>query len=322
MNLILIEGIAGAGKSSATHQLGLHLQKLGFDVEWWFEQDLAHPIYPADEQPRYDRKIEAREHEEIRGRVLARWQALASRLRGTRKIVVLECAFLQMVIDYHVLLDLPMKDAEEHVLAVEKLIAPLDPLLVLLYEDNIERALRGILADRTSAWAQYLVQTYGQSPYGQRNGISDYDGVIRAYVAGRAEADNIVSRLSLRKLAIEKSAGEWPRYYDLITNELGIPAIVSPNAPPTNAEQLAGNYCAREASGHAYEVTVGADALYVSSMARLRLLPKQGNAFHVLGTRWEVKFSTDSEGVAREAILTEPGTDMHEVWTRTLGPDS
>jgi hypothetical protein len=322
MNLILIEGIAGAGKSSATHQLGLHLKKVGYDVEWWFEQDSAHPIYPADQQPQFDRKIEAGKRNEIRDRVLARWEALAARLAGTKKIVIIECGFLQIVIDYHLLLDLPMADAVEHVLAVEKLIAPLDPLLVLLYEDNVEHALRGILTDRTSAWAQYLVQIYGQSPYGQRNGISDYDGVIRAYVAARAEADKIFSRLSLRKLAIEKSAGDWPTYYDLITSKLGIPAIVSPKAPPTNAEQLAGNYFAREGGGQAYQVTVGADALYVSSMARLRLLPKQGNTFHVLGTRWEVEFSTDSEGVAREAILTEPGTEMQEVWTRTLGPSS
>jgi hypothetical protein len=321
MNLILIEGIAGAGKSSATHQLGLHLQKAGYDVEWWFEQDSAHPIYPADQQPQYDRKIEAGERKEIRDRVLARWEALAVRLAGTKKIVIMECGFLQMVIDFHLLLDLPMADAAEHVLAVEKLIAPLDPLLVLLYEENVKTALRSILADRTSAWAQYLVQLYQQSPYGRRNGICDYDGVIRAYETGRAEADAIFSRLSLRKLAIEKSAGDWRRYYNLITSELGIPAIVPP-APPANAEQLAGQYCSGEGTGQGYQVIVGADALYVSRMARLRLLPKQGNAFHVLGTRWEVEFSTDSAGVAQGAILTEAGTDMQEVWKRTPGPNS
>ena len=322
MNLILIEGIAGAGKSSATHQLGLHLEKVGYDVEWWFEQDPAHPIYPADQQPQFDREIEDGKHNEIRDRVLARWEALAARLAGTKKIVIIECGFLQMVIDYHLLLDLPMADAAEHVLAVEKLIAPLDPLLVLLYEENVETALRSILTDRTSAWAHYLVQVYQQSPYGRRNGICDYDGVIRAYATGRAEADAIFSRLSLRKLAIEKSAGDWRGYYNLITSELGMQAIVPPAAPPANAEQLAGHYCSGEGTGQGYQVMVGADALYVSRMARLRLLPKQGNAFHVLGTRWEVEFSTDSAGVAQEAILTEAGTDMQEVWKRTLGPNS
>jgi hypothetical protein len=322
MNLILIEGIAGAGKSSATHQLGLHLQKHGYAVEWYFEQDLAHPIYPADQQLQYDRKVEAGESKEIRDRVLARWQALATRLAGTERIVIIECGFLQMVIDYHLLLDLPMAEAAEHVLAVEKLVAPLDPLLVLLYEENVEAALRGILTERTAGWAQYLIAVYQQSPYGQRHGICDYEGVIRAYAVGRAEADAIFSRLRLRKLAIEKSAGDWRRYYDLITSELGMPAIVTPAAPPANAAQLAGHYGSGEGADQKYQVMVGTDALYVSRMARLRLLPKQGNAFHVLGTRWEVEFSTDDAGMAQEVILTEAGTEMQQVWKRTIGPNS
>src|SRR5262245_14629822 len=132
MNLILIEGIAGAGKSSTTHQLGLHLEKLGYDVEWWFEQDLAHPIFPADQRLQYDREIEAGIRRDIRDGVLARWRALAAGLAGTKKIILIERGFLQMVIDHHLLLDLPKLDAGEHVLAVEKLIAPLGSMLVLV----------------------------------------------------------------------------------------------------------------------------------------------------------------------------------------------
>jgi hypothetical protein len=321
MNLILIEGIAGAGKSSTTHQLGLHLEKLGCDVQWWFEQDLAHPIYPAEQRLQYDREIEAGTRRAIRDEVLARWRALAARVAGTKKIVLLECGFLQMVIDHHLLLDLPMSDAAEHVLAVEKLIAPLDPLLVLLYEENVEAALRRVLTDRTSAWAEYLVQLFQQSPYGRRQGIRDYDGVIRAIATSRADADAIVSRLGLRKLAIETSAGDWPNYYNLITSELGVQAIVPTLAPPANAELLAGHYRSDGEAGQGYQVLVGADALYVSRNARLRLLPKQGNAFHVLGTRWEVEFAIDSAGVAQAATLTEAGADVREVWKRTPRPN-
>jgi hypothetical protein len=242
MNLILIEGIACSGKSSTTHQLGLHLQALGYDVEWWFEQDEAHPIYPAEQRLQYDREIDVETRSAIRNDVLARWQALAARLEGTKKIVLIECGFLQMVIDHYLLLDLPMSGAAEHVLAVEKLIAPLDPLLVLLYQENVEAALREALSDRTSGWADYLVQLYHRSPYGQTHGIHDYGGVIRAIATNRPHADAIVSHLSLRKLAIETSAGDWRSYYDRITNELGVRPIVPALAPPPNAERLAGYY--------------------------------------------------------------------------------
>jgi hypothetical protein len=321
MNLILIEGIAGVGKSSTTHQLGLHLETLGYDVQWWFEQDLAHPIYPAEQRLQYDREIEVETRRAMRDGVLARWRALAARLAGTKKLVIIECGFLQMVIDHYLLLDLPMADAAEHVLAVEKLIAPLDPLLVLLYEENVEAALRRVLTDRTSGWAEYLVQLYQQSPYGRRHGICGYDGVIRAIATNRAHADAIVSRLGLRKLAIETSAGDWRNYHDLITSKLGVRALVPALAPPANAELLAGHYRSGEEAGQEYQITVGADALFVSRKARLRLLPKQGNAFHVLGTRWEVEFATDSAGVAQVATLTEAGADVREVWRRIPAPN-
>jgi hypothetical protein len=320
VNLILIEGIAGSGKSSTTHQLGLHLATLGYDVQWWFEQDEAHPIYPAGQRLQYDRQIDAGERSAIRDGVLARWRALAASLEGTKKIVLIECGFLQMVVDHYLLLDLPMSEAAEHVLAVEKLIAPLDPLLILLYEDDIEAGLRRVLSDRTSGWAEFLVQLFQQSPYGRRHDICDYDGVIRAIVRNRPQADAIVSRLGLRKLAIETSAGDWRKYYGLITSELGVRALVPALAPPANAELLAGHYRSGEEAGHGYQVTVGADALHVSRQARLRLLSKEGNTFQVLGTRWEVEFATDSAGVVQTATLTDAGADVREVWRRIHAP--
>jgi hypothetical protein len=79
---------------------------------------------------------------------------------------------------------------------------------------------------------------------------------------------------------------------------------------------LAGHYCCGEAAGQGYQVTVGADALHVSRQARLRLLPKQGNTFHILGTRWEVEFTTDAAGLAQMATLTDPGAGVCEVWRR------
>jgi thymidylate kinase len=316
MNLILIEGIAGSGKSSTAHLVGLHLAKLGYDVQWWFEQDEAHPIYPATQRLQYDREIDAGERSAIRDAVLARWRALAASLQGTKKIVLVECGFLQMAIDFHLLLDLPMAEAAEHVLAVEKLIVPLDPLLVLLYEPDVEAGLRRVLTDRTSGWADYLVQVYRQSPYGRRRGICDYEGVIAAIAQTRPHADAIVSRLGLRKLIVETSAGDWSSYYGLIMRELGMPPLVPIAGPPANAAMLAGHYCCGEAAGQGYQVTVGADALHVSRQARLRLLPKQGNTFHILGTRWEVEFTTDAAGLAQMATLTDPGAGVCEVWRR------
>jgi thymidylate kinase len=44
-NLILVDGIPGAGKSTTAQLLCLHLEKLGYHVNWIFEQDPKHPIY-------------------------------------------------------------------------------------------------------------------------------------------------------------------------------------------------------------------------------------------------------------------------------------
>lgn len=314
MNLIFIEGIAGSGKSSAAHRLGLHLTSLGASVRWYFGDDGDHPIYPAGKAQSYDTEMPPGERGEIRRSVLERWKRLAALISGTNQIVILEGVLLQAVIDYYQLLNLEIEQASDHIMEVQRLLESLDPLVIYFYQRDASAALLKILAERGAGYADLLVKLYSESPFGRVQGIRDCQGVVEAIAATRPVADAIFEKLSMRKIAIENSEGDWERYYRVITDVLRMPPVDVPTALPRNAETFVGRY--RLNQGDECSVITKRNAMYVSNQTRLQLIPESESEFYVLGTRWKLEFETDTGGAAQSFKLFESTASIPEVWSR------
>ncbi|MDM0053028.1 hypothetical protein [Variovorax sp. J22R115] len=313
MSIIFIEGIVGSGKSSTAHQLGLHLRKLGRTTQWYFEHDSHHPIYPAGHAPNYDCELSRGQQVDIRRSVLSRWKVLAESISRTKEVVILEGGFFQTVIDHFLLLNLGFEDAINHISEVESLVASLDPAMILLYQEDVDAALNRILSERSAAYADYLVNIYKQSPFGRAHGISGYPDVIEAIAATRQVRDAIFEKLRMRKLSIDNSLGDWRRYYDAITDFLALPPMNFPSDLPGKVEMLVGNYHSAESNAQ-FCVFALDNALYFSSEARLRLVPKSGSEFYLLGTRWWVTFETNDRGVAYALKLFGDESAPLEAW--------
>jgi hypothetical protein len=314
MNIIFIEGIAGSGKSSVAHRLGLHLRELGASVRWHFGHDDDHPIYPSGQTHNYVTAMPLAERIEIGRSVLERWKELAARLSGTHQIVILEGVFLQAVIDHYQLLNLKMAQAMDHIMEVQRLLESLDPLVIYFFQRDPSAALVRILRERGAGYNDLLVKLYAESPFGRAQGIHDYPGVVQAITATRAIADSIFAGLSMRKIAIENSQGDWERYYRVITDLLQMPPVSLPTSLPRDADMLVGRY--RLTESDECSVITERNDMYVSSQARLQLIPESERKFHVLGTRWKMEFETDTEGAARAFRLFESKARTSEVWSR------
>jgi thymidylate kinase len=317
-NLILIDGIPGSGKSSTVHRLGLHLQRLGYDARWFFEAEAHHPIYPvleAQELPATE-SFDTAERNKMRERILLHWKTLTASLQGTEQIVILDSSFSQTPAQHQQLWNQPPEETLAHVLEVERILEPIDPVLIYLYQRDVGAALKEILAPRSPGYADFLVQQLKMTPYGRVHGIQDYDGVIAAYLGIRRVTDRIFDKLRMRKLAIENSAGDWKRYNDAITDFLGLSPIEPPFALPRDTEMLVGKYC-RVGSTDVFAVATDGPALCICGSARLRLIPETKLVFHVEGTRAVLKFEIDERGIAGAVEVFEaapPG--LPSIWRR------
>src|SRR5262245_45203871 len=160
-NLILVDGIPGSGKSSTVNRLGLHLRKLGYNARWFFEDDADHPIYPSrDGRPGAGAAGKDPEDFGTRERIIRRWKDLTSSLQGTEQVTILDGSFCETPVLYQQLRNRPREETLAHVLAVERILEPIDPILIYLYQRDVRAALTGILMSRGPGYAEVLVQAF------------------------------------------------------------------------------------------------------------------------------------------------------------------
>jgi hypothetical protein len=317
-NLILVDGIAGSGKSSTVHRLGLHLRELGYNARWFFDAEPHHPIYPALDTPALCTADELDDAEWKRRYdiVLENWRALTSALAGTHDIVLLDSSFSETPAEHQRMWNRPAEATVGHILEVERIVAPLDPALIYLYQQDVGLALREILGVRSADYADCMVRRVRMTPYGKAHGIQGYDDVIGVYAAVRRLTDEVFDRVRMRKLGLENSARDWPRSYRAMAEFLGVPPIDMPSAPPRNAERLTGAY-RRRGSSDSFAVGLDGAGLSIRNVATLRLIPAGDTVFHVQGTRLVLEFEFEDGGAASAVKVSEGAGAPHSVWRRT-----
>lgn len=75
--------------------------------------------------------------------------------------------------------------------SVEEAVRPLAPFLIYFYQDDVERAIRAIAAQRGQEWVSYQVDWKLKSPYSRRLGLSGLEGLIALYRDYRALTDEL-----------------------------------------------------------------------------------------------------------------------------------
>ncbi len=102
-------------------------------------------------------------------------------------------------------------------------IAPLSSFVLYLWQEDIEKAVRTVSAERGAEWIDYQVNWKLASPYCVRRAYKGLDGLISLYRDYRRITDDLFRELPSAKLAIENSGGDWPRYESQILTALQLP---------------------------------------------------------------------------------------------------
>lgn len=102
-------------------------------------------------------------------------------------------------------------------------LTPLNPIVVYLWQEDVEEAVRTVCAERGPEWIDYQVNWKLKAPYCVRKGFVGLDGLISLYRDYRRLTDGLFQELPLAKLTIENSRRDWPAYERRILHELGLP---------------------------------------------------------------------------------------------------
>lgn len=213
--LVIVEGIMGSGKSNTVLRLADRLNASGIAAVGITEGTSPHPIRFDWEEPWAEMPAAHLAQSSV-----ARWRAYANAASASESMSLVDGQLFHGNLTSLFLLDADIALIRDYLHDVVEAISPLRPLLIYFHQNDVDRAIRAISAERGDAWVTYQVDWKLMSPYAVRHGMTGLEGLIALYRDYRRLTDQLYAELDIPKISIENSEREWAMYEAIIDSVL------------------------------------------------------------------------------------------------------
>ncbi len=205
--LVIVEGIMGSGKSTSVRRIANRLNGSGITALGITEGVSPHPIRFDWNEPWADMPAT-----QLAKSAAACWRTYVNTASMSERITVVDGQLFHGNLTSLFLLDADTALIRGYIREVVAAIKPLCPLLIYFNQDDVDRAIRTVAAERGDAWVTYQVDWKLGSPYAVRHGLIGLDGLIELYRHYRKLTDRLYAELDIPKISIENSGREWSKY--------------------------------------------------------------------------------------------------------------
>jgi hypothetical protein len=220
---VIVEGIMGSGKSTTMRFIAKRLQEAGQEALPIHERTTPHPVRATDELEHWFEPWRDATPQHLAKRALSRWADFVEATQRGDAIPVMDGQLFHGDLTHLLLMEAPSALMFDYVDALAAVIAPLDPLVIYLWQNDVDAAVRAVCAERGPEWIDYQVNWKLAAPWCERRGYKGLEGLIALYRDYRRLTDALFERLPLAKLAIENSERNWPAYEGQILRALRLP---------------------------------------------------------------------------------------------------
>jgi len=204
--LIIIDGQSTVGKSSVANQV--YKQMVGRrPVRWFHEECQDHPI--RTEEFSFGDINTPEGMEKNRLGMLDLWKTLVDQVED-HEIVILEGCFLHSIDRYLLESSWTMDQIKAYCLEVEALLAPLNPLIVHLYREDIRSSFEKAYEVRGYWWRDLIFRV--TPPLCLKEGEDTATQIYNAVAHEQACMGQVHQVLKSDKLSIETSKEDWTAY--------------------------------------------------------------------------------------------------------------
>jgi thymidylate kinase len=225
--LIFVEGIMGSGKSTTARWLARLIRRTGIPARP-VPEARPHPTNVFRTLPHWKLPWLDLTPEELMTRSYANWKTFVAKALSRSQIFVFDGQLFHGDFTSLFLMGCSPEVLNQYVHTVLQLAQPLHPIIIYCYQTDVAQALDRIGAQRGQGWVESQVAWKLASPYGQQRGLAGIDGWKQLYQDYRQLTDMCSQMLTIPKIAIETSAGEWSSYQTRIRTFLNLPFIPEP----------------------------------------------------------------------------------------------
>lgn len=227
--LVIIEGIMGSGKSTTMRFVAKALEDAGRRALPVHERADPHPVRATDELQHWFEPWRETTAEQLARRAVSRWRSFAEEVRLGPAVPVLDGQLFHGDLTNLFLMEASFDEIDAYCESLAHVIGPLNPLVVYLRQENVERAVRTVCAERGEAWVKYQVDWKLKGPYAVRRNLVGLEGLISLYQDYRLMTDALFDRLTLDKMVVENSERDWARYNQQVLERLGLDGVSTAN---------------------------------------------------------------------------------------------
>ena len=230
--LVLVEGLPGSGKTSVAKHLSRALRSRGIAAVGIRELDPDHPVVPRS-------VMRLAGGDDYAKRCLERWEAFVD--AAPEGVAIIEGCALQSTVRFLFANGASGDEICAYWERFEKLIAPLSPRFVYLYQDDPAGFMESrTLVRRGSEWTEKVAGYAVGTARGRERGWEGAGGMVAFWMEYRAICDALYERSSTCKLAVENSEQFWSSLHTRILDWVMDPAPPPGPGPASSSESASG----------------------------------------------------------------------------------
>lgn len=201
--LIFIEGLPGAGKSTAAEVIAERLQRRGVACRWFHDSDVHHPVQPPLGDP-----------DDLAVHMVRQWQDLVAELLKSDTTMIVENR-LWMRSAMQLFMRTDSADAlRRYQQAVTATLAPAAPALIYLEQDSVAIALGRLYGARGREQLNEEIARAEQEPWFQARDLTGFEGWLYFFADWMTLLQQLYADWPFPKLQVRNAHEQWPRAYD------------------------------------------------------------------------------------------------------------
>ncbi|WP_175988153.1 hypothetical protein [Bacillus sp. Marseille-Q1617] len=223
--LLSKEELSSIKKSNSESAKGLqfYCERTEYGVLVHYAKMAESNRFPEDiinEISRYD--IYNKEPEMYTALIKSKWEQFSGILAGTDAVYILDCCLLQNPTTFlSARNDLQEDFIEGFVRDLLDEVKKFRPLVIYLEPNDIRKALKHVMSERSGQWFNFVRDYYTTQAYGKNHDLkNDFNGVI-SYLTHRVKLEkSILTKANVDWIHIERDQTSWETVNHTIENEL------------------------------------------------------------------------------------------------------
>jgi hypothetical protein len=153
--------------------------------------------------------------------IIERWKKFAESVLNGSDIFVFDCCFIQNPVTMGMIkYGAKKEDVISYVIELATIMEPLNPLLIYVEQNDLDRSFRKAVKERPKEWSEGFIDYYTNQGFGKKQGFNGLEGTLQVLKARRELEEEIFNGINIAKKKVNNSSYDINDYKQVLVGIL------------------------------------------------------------------------------------------------------